>query len=212
MLIKNTNISELTEALVKVNEKYDGNVKFNEIEAQNQAGTRFRLTLQVVNAKGPGHRVGFTHSTWTTRSGKPYKARRLIYACWHVHGDYFDCLFDINPKVEIRVGGQGKNVVYKSKADNWEDFDVGSRMSPTMLSELCDCGNENVFEATQIDNNLQKANVKMVQQSKLSSECWSVQIWGQEHCKTCEFLNKRDCGGKKIRKTGVNDKGLQIPL
>ncbi len=211
MLIKNTSIQELTEALVKVNEKYDGNIKFREIKAKNQARTRFRLTLQVVTTKGPGHRVGGTHPTWTTRSGNPYKARRLIYACWHVHGDYFDILFDINPKVEIRVGGQGKNVVYKSKEDNWEDFDVGSRMFPTMLSELCDCGNEPEVK-TRIIKDLQEVKVKTVKQSDMSAECWSVQIWGKEHCKTCEFLNTRNCGGKKIRKTNMNEKGLQIPL
>uniref|UniRef100_A0A6M3KX43 Uncharacterized protein n=1 Tax=viral metagenome TaxID=1070528 RepID=A0A6M3KX43_9ZZZZ len=209
MLIKNTSITELTEALVKVNEKYEGNVKFREIEAKNTAGTRFRLTLQVVDAKGPGHRKGFTHP-WTTRSGKPYKAKRLIYACWHVHGDYFDCLFDINPKVEIRVGRQG--TIYRNKTDNWEDFDMGSIMYPVKLSELCDCGNENVFEAAQIDKNLRKTNIKSVRQSDLSAECWGVQVWGKEHCKTCEFLSTGDCGGKEIRKTNRNEKGIQIPI
>ncbi len=159
MLIKNTSITELTEALVKVNEKYDGNIKFREIKAQSQVETRFRLTLQVVTTKGPGHRVGYTYSDLKTRSGKPYKGKRMIYACWHVHGDYFDCLFDINPKVEIRVGGQGKNVVYKSKKDNWEDFDVGSRMFPAMLSELCDCGKE------------PEIKTKVVKQGNLSAEC-----------------------------------------
>ncbi len=211
MLIKNTSITELTEALVKVNEKYDGNIKFNEIETQNQAGTRFRLTLRVISSKGPGHRLGYNHP-WRGRNGKPYKQKRLIYACWHVHGDFFDCLFDINSKVEIIVGRLG--TIYKSKRDNWEDFSVGSMMYPAMMSELCDCGNEtdNVFEAAQINENLQKSNVKMVNQGDLLAECWSVQIWGQEHCKTCEFLNKRDCGGKKIRKSGMNEKGIQIPL
>jgi len=210
MLIKNTSIIELTEALVKVNEKYDGNIKFREIEAKNQAETRFRLTLQVVTTKGPGHRVGATHPTWTTRSGKPYKARRLIYACWHVHGDYFDILFNINPKVEIRVGGQGKNVVYKSKEDNWEDFDVGSRMFPAMLSELCDCGKNDFGKL--IKENLQEVKIKTVRQGDLSAECWSVQFWGKEHCKTCEFLSTGDCGGKEIRKTNRNEKGIQIPI
>ncbi len=199
MLIKNTNISELTEALVKVNEKYEGNVKFREIKAQNTVGTRYRLTLQVVSTKGPGHRLGQTHPSWTTRSGKPYKQKRLIYACWHVHGDYFDCLFNINPKVEIRVGRQ--STVYKSKRDNWEDFQVGSMMYPAMMSELCDCGNEP-----------EEPKVKMVNQKDLSAECMMVQIWGIEKCKSCEFVNTKDCGGKKIRKSGMNEKGIQIPL
>jgi hypothetical protein len=53
---------------------------------------------------------------------------------------------------------------------------------------------------------------KQVKQSEMSAECWSVQVWGTDYCKKCEYLGKRDCGGKKIRKTGKNEKGYIIPL
>jgi hypothetical protein len=41
---------------------------------------------------------------------------------------------------------------------------------------------------------------KKINQGSLTSECWLIQMQGLEACKTCEFLNKRDCGGKRIRK------------
>jgi len=53
---------------------------------------------------------------------------------------------------------------------------------------------------------------KTVSQSKLTSECWSVQVWGRSNCKKCEFRDTPDCGGKKIRKTGKNAKGFKVPI
>lgn len=54
--------------------------------------------------------------------------------------------------------------------------------------------------------------VKTINQNQLSSECWFVQFWGLERCETCEYKNKRDCGGKNIRKTGKNKLGYTVPL
>jgi hypothetical protein len=54
--------------------------------------------------------------------------------------------------------------------------------------------------------------IKKVHQDNLSEECWSVQIWGLDSCKTCEFFKKKDCGGKKIIKTGKNNKGIFVPI
>lgn len=51
---------------------------------------------------------------------------------------------------------------------------------------------------------------KVIEQAQLSDECWSVQMWGLDHCNTCEFKGKRSCGGRKIRKTGKNELGIEI--
>ena len=59
---------------------------------------------------------------------------------------------------------------------------------------------------------MEQGEIKTVPQNKMTSECWSVQIWGLQACESCEFKGKRDCGGKKIRKTGKNDKGHAVPL
>jgi hypothetical protein len=41
---------------------------------------------------------------------------------------------------------------------------------------------------------------KIVQQSQLTADCWSIQVWGIEACETCEFRDTRKCGGKSIIK------------
>ena len=53
---------------------------------------------------------------------------------------------------------------------------------------------------------------KTICQSNLTAECWSIQIWGKEYCKKCEFKNTKNCGGKNIRKTGKNQKKLVVPI
>ena len=51
---------------------------------------------------------------------------------------------------------------------------------------------------------------KQVEQGKLSSECWGVQIWGTERCEDCEFKDTEDCGGQEILRTGKNEKGFKV--
>jgi hypothetical protein len=51
-----------------------------------------------------------------------------------------------------------------------------------------------------------------INQGQLTEECWAVQMWGLGQCRTCEFLNKKTCGGKNIRETGKNSKGFSVPL
>jgi len=53
---------------------------------------------------------------------------------------------------------------------------------------------------------------KTVTQSQMTEECWLVQIWGLSYCKTCEYRDTPDCGGKEVRKTGKNSKGYSVPL
>ena len=53
---------------------------------------------------------------------------------------------------------------------------------------------------------------KTIHQKNLSSECWSVQAWGTDYCKKCEYKGTKECGGKKILKTGKNELGQTIPV
>ena len=48
--------------------------------------------------------------------------------------------------------------------------------------------------------------IKLVKQNELTSDCWSVQIWGLESCDFCPYINTEDCGGKDIRRKLMNDK------
>ena len=40
----------------------------------------------------------------------------------------------------------------------------------------------------------------VVDQSKLTSDCWLIQLQGIAACVDCEVLNTPDCGGQAIRK------------
>jgi hypothetical protein len=72
------------------------------------------------------------------------------------------------------------------------------------MSELSD--NEPTSEK------LKTVEVRSIKQSDLSGECWSVQFHGLSACDECEYLNTSDCGGKNIRKTLMNEKGIKVPL
>jgi hypothetical protein len=119
MIIKNAAPIDLEEALSRVNLKYGNNIVWN--RKPEPIGRRFRCTLRVISSRGPGHRIGFT-------------GRHLISACWHVHGDFFDALFDINPNIVIV--SRGKEI---TRATNWEDYNVGSLLYPMYASEACEC-------------------------------------------------------------------------
>jgi len=54
--------------------------------------------------------------------------------------------------------------------------------------------------------------IRTVRQKNMTGECMMVQVWGIEHCKTCEYRNSRECGGKHIRQTGKNENGLTVPV
>jgi hypothetical protein len=49
-----------------------------------------------------------------------------------------------------------------------------------------------------------------VAQNHLTAECWTVQFWGTETCKTCEVKSMKECGGKRILKTGKNELGFKV--
>ena len=51
-----------------------------------------------------------------------------------------------------------------------------------------------------------------VNKAKLTAECWGVQFNGLEACNECEFKGTKECGGKKIVKTGKNEKGFKVPI
>lgn len=42
---------------------------------------------------------------------------------------------------------------------------------------------------------LVETNVKEIDQSTLTSDCWMIQFNGLDACKTCEFRNTKECGG-----------------
>lgn len=120
--------NDLQSALVKVNQKYDGNIKFN---PDSDLPKRFTLR---VNGKGKGDAYSGSYlmgMDWT-------KKRRTGSACWHVHGDFFDALFNINSDAKVYAQS---NTITKDHG-NWQDFNVGSDYYPAYASKCCECNGE----------------------------------------------------------------------
>lgn len=131
-----TNATEhdLMQALQKINKKYSENIKFNRFEYK--CG-KINFTLKVCDYKKDGHSIGFPQKFKDKYPENPDRIiqKRLSYACWHVHGDFFDALFEINPKAVVWSRGNKITRDY----GNWEDYNVGSMISPMQASERCDC-------------------------------------------------------------------------
>ena len=114
---------DLVRALAHVNDKYAGNIEFNRFDKGG-------FTLRVKDHTGPGHRLHLSYNL-----GGLYSQKRSHSACWHVHGDFFDALFEINPGAVIY--SRGKRITVED--GNWEDSNIGSQMFPVYFSESCEC-------------------------------------------------------------------------
>ena len=110
------NREDIQLALDLANKPFAGNLEFNNF--QRLSDTRYRVTLKVKDSKGPGARRGFT-------------GRRLINACWHAHGTFFDYL---PPDTKIVTAG-----LTTYPGEPWQDRNIGSLIQPLYFSEACDC-------------------------------------------------------------------------
>ena len=126
MIARKCTQEDLFKALSIINLKYADNVQFNRFDFPN-------FTLRVKDSHKAGHRFGFN----ATASGKK---RYLVSTCWHVHGDFFDALFKVNPDAYIWSGGRRIDITQ----GNWEDRNIGSVMSPLMYSDACECNSNEV--------------------------------------------------------------------
>lgn len=177
MLAKNVTRDQMEKALEKVNEKYKGNIVFKRFDP---TGRQFRFTLKVLNCRRPGGRLSVypimarRAPEFFNREGREIKDRHVgCAACWHAHGDFFDCLFSLSP--EAVIVSRGNKIDRHS--GNWNDYNIGSMISPVYASEACECNPE---------------------ERGLTSDCWLIQFTGLEACKSCEAKGKRNCGGKAI--------------
>ena len=133
MIAKNVTQEQLEKALRMINHNYENNITWN--RAPEKVGRQFHFTLYTKSVEGPGHRLGFSHSTWTNKDGSHYKQKRMRSACWHVHGDFFDALFALNPDAVIKSAGREINYC----EGNWIDWNAGSIAYPILMSYLCEC-------------------------------------------------------------------------
>lgn len=124
MILKNGTFEDLYGAMKALNKKYKLNACWN--RKPERYGKHIRFTLRVRNSKGIGAKIGFS-------------GRRTIHACWHLHGDFFDELFKINPECKVQTSLGGGAFIIDLHNGNWRDFNIGSIMRPMMASECCQC-------------------------------------------------------------------------
>lgn len=56
-----------------------------------------------------------------------------------------------------------------------------------------------IYREAKLENGqLVFTNEKEIDQSKLTSDCWLIQIKGIEGCKICDLYHTKECGGKNI--------------
>jgi hypothetical protein len=122
MYAKKCTTSDLEVALRLVNVKYNDQVIWNQEPTHTKQGIKF--TLKVKTNKSVGHGISFS-------------GRQMPTACWHVHGDFFEKLFQVCPNAV--VFSLGRRITQHE--GNWQDFNVGSQMRPMFASKRCECGN-----------------------------------------------------------------------
>ena len=122
MYYRKCSVEDLEKAMDIVNRKYDNNIEFKRLEPSKKL-----FTLKCKDSKKPGHRIHYR--MWDDGFKKG------ISACWHVHGDFFDALFSINPNAYIVSSGKKITKEY----GNWIDRNIGSIMYPIYHSKSCEC-------------------------------------------------------------------------
>lgn len=127
MLIRRVSVADVEAALAEVDKVYAGNLRpYNLREVRGGV----RLQIKVQNSRGAGARYGAPHF----QTGKQ---RAMGFACWHVHGTFYDELLGRFPKSSIVSGGNKVN----REGGNWHDIQVGSQAYPFAMSEACECDN-----------------------------------------------------------------------
>jgi len=122
MEVRKTSQQELEKAMELLNKVFDNNITFNNFKQINQKGDAFKVTLRVKDSKNSGARRGYT-------------GRRMINACYHVHGYFFEILFMLNENIQIKSLNN-----YIQKDNIWGfDKNIGSLHNPLYLSDACNC-------------------------------------------------------------------------
>lgn len=126
-----TTTQEVQKALDIVNQKYNGNVEFKRFDNTSRSVS---FTLKVKSSRGKGHRESFAMVPYG------HQPRRMVAACWHVHGDFFDALLALNPAAVIRsLDLKIYKDAYGVVQGNWQDRNIGSQVHPIAHSIACEC-------------------------------------------------------------------------
>jgi hypothetical protein len=153
MYVTRVNENEMWKALGEVNKRFDNNVDFFIMERRNG---KLHFRLKTISNKEPGHTLGYPRKYYNKKydeflnsvkraNGIPEEPEYLTkqsnfrWACWHVHGYFFEELFKINPKAKVYSGGKKITV----DEGNWEDWVISS-FHGMRSSDLCNCKKEGI--------------------------------------------------------------------
>jgi hypothetical protein len=116
-----TSLENVQQAVEVINERYDGNIRFDLTRVEHYRGVDTVIgVLRVNDSKGKGVQ-------------RAASGRLTTMACLHAHGYLFDALPEGTPISTARATLKA--------GDDWSDIDPkkGSRINPVWMSELCDC-------------------------------------------------------------------------
>jgi len=210
----NATKNELEEALIAVNEMFEDNVIFKEIKQISK--NRIQFTLRTKKSREKGSRI--------THSGRHHPS-----ACFHAHGFFFDALFTINENIFIKSGRKkitkdsgnwedrniGSIMIPYMHSDacncsgeiDTKEFkkrrEISNAWSGNVNLEIPRKKDAHYFEYATMgmeNGQLVKKESKMIDQSKLTSDCWLIQFNGLGACEGCEFRDTDDCGGGETLK------------
>ncbi len=134
MNVRRISQATMIEAMERVNAVYDNKIEYLYIEPE---GTGFAFRIRATNKRGPGSK--FSASSFTLKDGS---RRRVMGACWHVHGLLFDTIIELSPGSWITTGAAGRIDV---NGGNWHDYNIGSMMYPMDASQQCECVENGIY-------------------------------------------------------------------
>tara|TARA_R100000306_G_scaffold51415_1_gene48390 strand:- start:2835 stop:3206 length:372 start_codon:yes stop_codon:yes gene_type:complete len=114
----------LEQALKEVNKIFNDNVTWK--REPEKKGKWIHFTIKTKSNKGSGHGLSASYF---------FKQRNLSTACWHVHGELFGFIWDLDPEARIDTA----YAIMSNEEDNWQDYQRGSQAYPIYASECCVC-------------------------------------------------------------------------
>jgi hypothetical protein len=120
MIISKVSRMDLYEALKQTNNKFGNNVDIFKMYSLNMNGTRWSVRLCINNKEGPGAK---RLNPYYAEQNNFYQAP-IPWACWHVHGEFFTNLLEINPYARIRSGYYNSPKAITKENWVWEPVDL----------------------------------------------------------------------------------------
>lgn len=177
MLITNVSRGDLIEALNRTNQIFEGNILFWKRQSLNRLDTQWRVRLSIMDTAGKGVKRVAPYRM----SNNNFKQFKVPWACFHVHGEFFNSLFMVNPKARVHTFMFQPSIVkaqWKEKGWKTMKFDEkgkgkggmsyplknygiylgwGNSLKGNWNTDFCDCLGDPKFALRMLDPNQRMA-------------------------------------------------------